>query len=760
MEPLLRNMIRQLNVALVNMKVYAPDHPTASGSFQRSYDALKKILEQKAELALGVVENTLIVDESPVEESDSLVVKFIEELKSRNIEGIVFYTDIAQEEFKTFLDCLSQEPEQLIDEGGAQKFFERKGVSHILANEVKYGRIKDSIGDGEGLEEAIIAAFLMGKMPVFQGDKKGFLSLLEEDPTKISEMINSTFSKMKDDGRDEEDLSRSANRAVEQVGRFLEAQPEASTNYTSIMAQIIGSLDPDAQAGVYRFRATQEECPHDRIDSLVTDFEDEEVVCLICNVYRGGLTSPRILARVATRVLPDLERRQKIAPKLGQELGTLGMAKEEWEGLRDDILWDTYSLSQKVDRLTSRRQLNMSDLERIKSLGSAAAEEKDGKDIRKLLKTLFSALKGEDAEVRENVARYLPQFYGLVVDSGKFKGADLFFCQRLIARLKGEADEKAKESILRSLATILEKETLQGRFNTPARAILTLSKKGYVEQLLKSSGSLVSQDVCDRLIAAVRGEDKTRGDEALSLLKLFGMAVLESILFDLEREENPDCRRRLTSIIESMGPGVTKHVIKRLADTRWYAVQSALHILGEMGEKAVSPDLLTSSVNHDDMRVRKEAIKTLGKVKGRGAIRMLCDLLEDRNEEIRLLVLKVLGEAGDNMAVPHILPFVQKKRVRGQKSDTLRRSAIEALGRIGDRKVIPALLEILRSKGLFRKEDETIRKSVVEALGALGDPELEGVLQSVVEKDTDGDVREAARMALLNLGTTERRAAI
>jgi HEAT repeat protein len=724
-------MIRQLNVALVNMKVYAPDHPTASGSLQRSYDALKKILEQKAELALGVVENTLIVDESPVEESDSLVVKFIEELKSRNIEGIVFYTDIAQEEFKTFLDCLSQEPEQLIDEGGAQKFFERKGVSHILANEVKYGRIKDSIGDGEGLEEAIIAAFLMGKMPVFQGDKKGFLSLLEEDPTKISEMINSTFSKMKDDGRDEEDLSRSANRAVEQVGRFLEAQPEASANYTSIMAQIIGSLDPDAQAGVYRFRATQEECPHDRIDSLVTDFEDEEVVCLICNVYRGGLTSPRILARVATRVLPDLERRQKIAPKLGQELGKLGMAQEEWEGLRDDILWDTYSLSQKVDRLTSRRQLNMSDLERIKSLGSAAAEEKDGKDIRKLLKTLFSALKGEDAEVRENVARYLPQFYGLVVDSGKFKGADLFFCQRLIARLKGEADEKAKESILRSLATILEKETLQGRFNTPARAILTLSKKGYVEQLLKSSGCVVCEDV-----------------------------LLESILFDLEREENPDCRRRLTSIIESMGPGVTKHVIKRLADTRWYAVQSALHILGEMGEKAVSPDLLTSSVNHDDMRVRKEAIKTLGKVKGRGAIRMLCDLLEDRNEEIRLLVLKVLGEAGDNMAVPRILPFVQKKRVRGQKSDTLRRSAIEALGRIGDRKVIPALLEILRSKGLFRKEDETIRKSVVEALGALGDPELEGVLQSVVEKDTDGDVREAARMALLNLGTTERRAAI
>ncbi len=112
------------------------------------------------------------------------------------------------------------------------------------------------------------------------------------------------------------------------------------------------------------------------------------------------------------------------------------------------------------------------------------------------------------------------------------------------------------------------------------------------------------------------------------------------------------------------------------------------------------------------------------------------------------------------MAVPHILPFVQKKKLKGHKSGTLRQAAIEALGRIGDSEAIPALLGILRSKGLFKKADEAIRKSVVEALGAIGDPDLEGVLQSVVEKDADGAVREAARRALLNLSPAERSVAV
>jgi len=526
------------------------------------------------------------------------------------------------------------------------------------------------------------------------------------------------------------------------------------------MAQILFSMNPEAQASLYRFKSLQEDIPQDRMDGLVMEFTDQEMVRLVCNVYQGGLRSPETLARVVKRVLATEEQRKRIAPELGRALMKLGIETGAWESVKDDILWDAYSLSEKVDCLASQAQLAKSDVERIKQLGPELAESENGEEITKLLKSLLAALEGDDPQVRGIVASYLSQFFSMVHDSGKFRKVDLFFCQKLIARLKREPEQSVQDSILVSLAVILKNAILKDHFHAPARAVLTLSKMGYLLRLIEGSDFLVSQDVADHVINAFTGEDKTHREEASILLKLFGRAVLESVLFALEREENPETRKRLMVVVRSMETEIFGEIVHRLADSRWYVVQTALCVLGEIADKTISPDLLISSVYHDDMRVRKEAIKALGKLKSRGAIRILCDLLKDKSEEIAFLTLKTLGDVGDKMAVRHILPFVQKKRLRGQKTDILRQTAIEALGRIGDAQAIPALLDLLRSKTVFRKGGEAFRKSLVEALGAIREPELEEVLQSVIEQDTDVAVREAARRALLNLRPPEMSAAV
>ena len=126
MDTLFRNMMRQLNVALANMKVYAPDHPTTAAAIQRSYEALTQILEQKGEIALGTVENTLIVDESPADQSDTLIAKFVEELKIRDIDGLVFYGGISQEEFRVLLTCLNHDPDRQWLTGESRNFLKTK----------------------------------------------------------------------------------------------------------------------------------------------------------------------------------------------------------------------------------------------------------------------------------------------------------------------------------------------------------------------------------------------------------------------------------------------------------------------------------------------------------------------------------------------------------------------------------------------------------------------------------------------------------
>jgi hypothetical protein len=126
-------MISHLNAALVNMKLFPKSHPHTAASIQRSYDALTQILEQRGELSLGIVDGTLIVDRLPLGKDHTRYNKVIEELETKDICTLVFRVGISQEEFRVFVDCLSQKPERLMAEGGAQTFLESHGVSHLLA---------------------------------------------------------------------------------------------------------------------------------------------------------------------------------------------------------------------------------------------------------------------------------------------------------------------------------------------------------------------------------------------------------------------------------------------------------------------------------------------------------------------------------------------------------------------------------------------------------------------------------------------------
>jgi hypothetical protein len=131
---LLWKLIRYLNTASVNMKLYPIDHPNTAGAIQNSYDSLTTIIEQRGELVLRVIDGTLVLNELPVEHCDPLFTKFIQELQIRNINSLVFLEGISQQEFQIFVNCMNQQPERLRADGGAQRYLEIHGVSRMLAN--------------------------------------------------------------------------------------------------------------------------------------------------------------------------------------------------------------------------------------------------------------------------------------------------------------------------------------------------------------------------------------------------------------------------------------------------------------------------------------------------------------------------------------------------------------------------------------------------------------------------------------------------
>jgi HEAT repeat protein len=568
-------------------------------------------------------------------------------------------------------------------------------------------------------------------------------------------MIDSGLAGMRERGSDEGETARAVNRAIEKVSGFLTAQATGSTDYIDMMGQIIFALSPEAQAGLYRSRVGDDAPSQGRVDTLTLEFTDVEAIRLICNVYRGGLRSPAMLARVVRRVIPHQDRLERIAPDLGRALMKAGMDPSTWRVLEEDILWQTLSIGQRVNRMGPRLQSTASDVERIKELASDLAKGESAGDIKTFLKNLLVAFESDDPAVRTVAVDHIAHLHCSIEDLSKWGNLTVFLCQKLVSRLKQEREEGVRHAILACLAAISKGEILKDRFHTPVRTVLTLSKLGCLLEMTESDGSFVSQETIERITAALSNEDETRRNEALTLLKLLGRTVLDSVLSVLEREEDSGTRDRLMMLIGSMGEEVVGDLAHRLTDGRWFVVKTALEVMGEIRHKTVSTDLLLSAVYHDDIRVKREAIKTLGKMESRGSIRILCDLLKEKNEEIQILALAALEEAGDKIAVPHILPLIQKKILKGQRSDRLRKKAIQVLGRLGDSRVLPPLVELLKNRGVFSREDRSVRRTVVETLGALGTPESENLLKSVIREDDDALVLDTARRVLANLRQPE-----
>jgi hypothetical protein len=133
-DKLVWKLIQQVNGTLVNLKLYGADHPGTAGAIRKAHASLIEILEQKGELTLRVVDSTLVVNELPVEQYDTVFTKFIEELMIRNIERLVFQLGVSQDEFKAFLNCMNQQPESLRAHGGAQEYLETHGEGHLRAS--------------------------------------------------------------------------------------------------------------------------------------------------------------------------------------------------------------------------------------------------------------------------------------------------------------------------------------------------------------------------------------------------------------------------------------------------------------------------------------------------------------------------------------------------------------------------------------------------------------------------------------------------
>jgi len=193
-------------------------------------------------------------------------------------------------------------------------------------------------------------------------------------------------------------------------------------------------------------------------------------------------------------------------------------------------------------------------------------------------------------------------------------------------------------------------------------------------------------------------------------------------------------------------------LIQRLSDSRWYVIRNIVFVLGRIAHQGVER-ALDRALHHEDVRVRREAVRALGKIESPTSRAYLISAFRDPDSGVRVQAAMTLAAKRDDRAAQSILGVLQAPEFARRDSNE-RQSFFEALGRSGSDALVPKLDTMLSRGGLFRSGSEEERYHAAIALAWLGSPAALAVLNREVASKREF-VRKAVEAAL----TTVRNAA-
>ncbi|MDO9541155.1 MAG: ATP-binding protein [Kiritimatiellia bacterium] len=135
------NILSKFFLALQNIRFYPPTHSLVQESLSVLFTLLQDVLASGKDFAFGFVEKKLMVNGQPVDADPAQTEALARHFEVLHIDNITLRPGLTQSELRSFLECMSIKPEQLNEAGGMKKILAGKGLRHVLANDVTYGRI-------------------------------------------------------------------------------------------------------------------------------------------------------------------------------------------------------------------------------------------------------------------------------------------------------------------------------------------------------------------------------------------------------------------------------------------------------------------------------------------------------------------------------------------------------------------------------------------------------------------------------------------
>jgi HEAT repeat protein len=186
-------------------------------------------------------------------------------------------------------------------------------------------------------------------------------------------------------------------------------------------------------------------------------------------------------------------------------------------------------------------------------------------------------------------------------------------------------------------------------------------------------------------------------------------------------------------------------LIERLGDSRWYVIRNIVYVLGRIAHQGVER-ALDRALHHEDVRVRKEAVRALGNIESPTSRAYLVSAFRDTDAGVRIQAAMTLAMRRDDRAAQSLLSVIQAPDF-GRRDTNERQAFFEALGRCGSDALVPRLETMLTKGGFFRSGNEEERLHAALALAWLGTPSALQVLNREITSKRE-PLRKAVETAL------------
>lgn len=310
---------------------------------------------------------------------------------------------------------------------------------------------------------------------------------------------------------------------------------------------------------------------------------------------------------------------------------------------------------------------------------------------------------------------------------------------RILDSLLGLSDFKRASDLLQRLYIILKTYD----FKDWQREI--------IQKLIHSAGD---EQRIERIGKILEKDEMIQLDDLNHYLVLLQQNSIKPLIKLLGEVKNSKTRRVICDALAEIGKNSIELFTPFIDDKRWFLVRNITYILGRIGKEQSVP-YVQKILNHQDPRVRREAILALGLIGGQKAVSLLIRALTNGDPKIRAIAAINLGKFGKSAGLNALLESVQSKDF--QKRDSMEIKAFfDAIGMIGSAEAIPVLKELLEKKSWFgRGVTDEIRIGAANALAMIPSSDAKAILEKG-SNSRDESIKNACSLALKNIPSKEQ----